>query len=413
MTSFAEFLAKRDMDLLREYVSYANQLITEAEETGEAPAQLPWWRRWGKQAMKYAAPAVAGLSLMGGIQGKAHAGEKNPVDNKPVTSQMGNSDGGFQWVQGPNGWQRVPVKANAGGDPLKNFADEDSAGDMLKNFKDEPAPKLDTSKFAKLAFGVENGTLDPQEVKNSPEYQAAKAITEKGTSAQNPEPNYDAADMLVRAVLKVAPDTGGEGSPTKYNNSTPENDARVDKMMKAFSNVQKANMDTEAQLKAVKAKMQSDQERHRAWMQAADDERARHEALFGKKPVPVEQPKVTDGSDVNFPPAVMGNLNDKGELDKWLNAHDAIQKKFQQMGREFKQNPKVYDSKNPDWKTFRLYNPNLFGDEVNTAQQNAVKAHMDKEYDNANLKRILGGEKSLKPRPDDPAYQKFLKNKGL
>jgi len=59
-------------------------------------------------------------------------------------------------------------------------------------------------------------------------------------------------------------------------------------------------------------------------------------------------------------------------------AFDAIKAKYQDMGKQYKANPKSYDPKNPDWKKFRDYNPHLFGDDYGASQQ-AVKGHIDDE----------------------------------
>ena len=384
MTSFAEFLAKRDMDLLREYVSYANRLITEAEQTGEAPAQLPWWRKWGKQAMKYAAPAVAGLSLLGGIQGKAHAGEKNPADTKPVSGHMGNSDGGFKWVQGANGtWERVPVKP--AGDPLKNFVDDDgsdASAKMLQSYKDEPvkapAKAVDNSaKYAKLTMDIKNGKLDPEAFKNSPDYKAARAVAEKGSSATSPVADYDAASDLVQAVTKLAPDAGG-GTATQYKYNTPQSDAQADNWVKAFQNVEKAQSDTQQQIKDIKAAQQAGEEQHNAFMAKWKADNQRHKALFGERPAEPAKVTLDDGSNVHFPaPALPKKINGEG-MDQYNKAFAAIKAQYEGMGKQFKANPKSYDAKNPDWKKFRDYNPHLFGDDYGASQQ-AVKGHIDDE----------------------------------
>lgn len=93
MNTFTEFLAKRDTSLLKEYVEYANKMILEAEQTGEAPAQLPWWRKWGQNAMKVAAPLTAGLMLAGGVSSKAHAAPQDPSQGqKAPTSQTMKPD---------------------------------------------------------------------------------------------------------------------------------------------------------------------------------------------------------------------------------------------------------------------------------------------------------------------------------
>jgi hypothetical protein len=397
MTSFTEFLVKRDINLLREYVSYANQLITEAEQTGEAPAQLPWWRKWGKQAMKYAAPAVAGLSLLGGIQGKAHAGEKNPTDNKPVSNHMGNSDGGFKWIQGANGsWERVPVKP--AGDPLKNFADEgdsDASGKMLQSYKDEPVKKIDnTAKYAKILYDIKKGTLDPEEFKNSPDYKTAKAIAEKGSPASSPVADWDAAANLVQTVKKLAPDTDS-GTGTQYKYNTPQSDAQGDKWVQAFKNVGQAQSDTEQQIKDIKAAQESGQKSHDAFMAKWKADNERQKALFGERPAEQEQAKVTDGSDVNFPTPVLPKLSGSGVgkvLDQHNKEFDTVKAKFQDMGRQFKSNPKSYDPKNPDWQKFRAYNPNLFGDDYR-ASQNQVQKYIDAQNFKDMMRDTLRGGK--------------------
>ena len=93
MNTFIEFLAKRDTDLLKEYVEYANKMITEAEQTGEAPAQLPWWRKWGQTAMKVAAPVTAGLMLAGGMGAKAQGAPQDPSQVKKQTTSQTVKDG--------------------------------------------------------------------------------------------------------------------------------------------------------------------------------------------------------------------------------------------------------------------------------------------------------------------------------
>ena len=93
MKTFTEFLVKRDGNLLKEYVEYANKMIAEAEQNGEAPAQLPWWRKWGQNAMKVAAPLTAGLMLAGGVNQKAHAAPQDPSQGqKAPTSQTMKPD---------------------------------------------------------------------------------------------------------------------------------------------------------------------------------------------------------------------------------------------------------------------------------------------------------------------------------
>lgn len=220
MKSFAEFLSVRDPEMLVEFVQYAENMISEAEE----PAQKTWWRSSADRFKKYLLPAVAGLGLAQGFAGAAQAGDTGTGTQEAPTSQIGGEGGNLikAWNPETKSYEMVPPsetnkdpftgvtfvkpKAKPAQDPLKNFADEPE--EPKESPKESPIKSAEkqSATFAKYVYKLQNNTLTPTELDSilngtNDVYNAAYKLAHQAGGDKNPA--FDEAVKFVQEVEKI------------------------------------------------------------------------------------------------------------------------------------------------------------------------------------------------------------------